>query len=98
MQINTHGESQADFYVEVMNFIKGETHNIMVDTNGEIKADIVKGLIAMNPVLASPENKVILMEKMNKIYHEDHTMKFNLTEQDIATLLTMTPHDDIKPY
>jgi hypothetical protein len=86
-----HGECQSEFYIEMMNNIRGEPHRIKPGTNGMAKSDIAKSLVALNSILASPDYEDVLMEKMNKIYHENYTEKFNLTEQDIATLMMMGP-------
>jgi len=92
-----HGECQAEFYIEMMNNIRDESHHIKPGTNGMAKSDIAKGLVARNPILASPDYEDVLMEKMNKIYHKNYTEKFNLTEQDIATLMMMAPDDEMVP-
>ena len=92
-----HEESEAELYTEIMKYVIGNPHDIKTGTNGMVMANIAKDLIAENPKLTSPDYEAELMEKMNSIYNEDHTVIVTLSEQDIATALMAATHEDDLP-
>jgi hypothetical protein len=94
----SYEEDQAELYIEIMKYIRGESHDITPGTVGMAWANIAKDLIAEDPSLASPDHEAELMEKMNSIYRKDHIVKINLTEQDITSVKMLMTHEDDFPW
>ena len=71
-RLKIHEEYEAEFYIEIMKFIRGETHDIKPGTNGMTRANIAKDLIAENPNLATPDRKAELMQRLQNNYVENN--------------------------
>ena len=93
-QKNFFEEYEANFYIEIMKHVKGEPNNIQPGTNEMSKAKIAKNLIAENPNLASPDLQKELMEMINKIYKDKHTVKVELDKKDIAKARLAVTHEN----
>ena len=65
-QNEMHKEDQAELYIEIMKFVRGESNDITPGTNGEGMANTAKNLIKANPNLASPDKEETLMEMIDQ--------------------------------
>lgn len=86
----------AEFYVELMKYVKGEPNNLKPGTIGMIEANIAKGLIDENPDLASPSKKAELIEAIDRVYQADHAVVVTLDTADIAaSVMFVTDERDL---
>ena len=83
----------AEFYEEVMRYIRGEPHQIASGTNGEQWAENAKALILKNPDLGLPENQTDLLRRAR----EGTGIEVRLSEKDIAAAIMMMTHEDDLP-
>ncbi len=91
-----HEQHQSDFYIEIMKFVTGEPNSIGSGTNGMTMANIAKELIARTPKLASPDCEKELMERVQRIFDEDHCISVRLDDMDLKTVqLAMTDVEDL---
>ena len=89
-----HKEDQANFYLEIMDFVRGRLHGIKPGSVGMTMAEIAKRLIARNPDLATPDHEADLMEAIDRDYLENHTVEIKLTEQGIEAAKIIASHGD----
>ncbi len=87
-------ESEAKFYVKLVKYINGDPKGIGPGTNGMLKAEIAKELVAGNPDLLEPRSKSDLMKLVDKIYSDRHCVTVTLTEEEIATVKLGATHED----
>ena len=88
-QNEVHQESQAEFYIEIMKFIRGEPNDIKLGTVGFYQATIAKNFIAENPNLALPDQETTLMDLIHQGDLGDRVTTDPLTEDEalIADIL-----------
>jgi hypothetical protein len=90
-------EADDRFHAELLKYLRGEPHGIMPGTIGMIWAEIAKKLVAEDPVLLLPDNKERLLREMRVIYDRDHTIKVELSPEDLAMVRTLATHEDDLP-
>ena len=90
-------ESEAEFYLDLVKYVKGDANNIKPGTVGAMMAEIAKELVAENPDLLDPNSKSDLMELVNKVYSEKHCVAVSLTEEDIRMIELAATHEDDLP-
>ena len=90
-------ENQERFYLEIMNYVRGEPTNIPPETIGMIQAGIAKELVEEDPALLRPENKDRLMCKIDSIYQRDHTVTITLDPVNRAFADMIATHEDDLP-
>ena len=66
-------KDEQDFYDEVVKFVRGESHNIRSGTNGMMKAEIAKRLVAESPELLAKDKRPRLIKAVDMIYTRDHS-------------------------
>jgi hypothetical protein len=80
-------KQEADFYANVLKFVRGEPSDITPGTVGEARAKIAKDLIGSNPSLAFPDNLQQLKAAVEAVEHE-HAVAggwvFTLIDEEIA--------------
>ena len=85
---------RKNFYEDVLRYVRGEPNSIQKGTIGELKAEIAKELISKTPALA--EDKDGLLDAVDQIYEERHSVKVTLSEEDIAfAKMCVTLEDDL---
>ena len=81
-QNEMHKEDQAELYIEIMKYIRGESNDIEPRTNGEGMAKIAKTLIKANPDLASPDKEESLMKMIDQEYWGNHATSILSNEDE----------------
>jgi hypothetical protein len=81
-QEKLHKESEEEFYVSVINYVRGQPNNIRPGTIGACEADIAKKLVEEDPTLLEPENKDTLLRTIKSIY-DDRAVRITPTPEDI---------------
>ena len=84
-QAKVFEEHEAQYYEEMMKYMRGEESDIKP---GEQRAEKAKALIAENPELGLPENKTALLRATDEAPGGD----FFLDEQDLAFCEMLTTH------
>ena len=79
-EIEAGRESRAEFYIEIMKFVRGESNDIQPGTVGFDHATIAKKLIAENPDLALPDQETTLMDLIHQGDLGDRVTTYPLTE------------------
>jgi hypothetical protein len=90
-------ESEEEFYVSVINYVRGQPNGISPGTIGACQADIAKKLVEQDPTLLEPENKDTLLRTIKSIYDRDHAVTITLTPEDIALATMLATHEDDLP-
>jgi hypothetical protein len=90
-------ESEEEFYLSVINYVRGQPNDILPGTVGARKADIVKNLVKEDPTLLAAENKDQLLRRMETIYDRDYAVKITLAQEDIDLATTLATHEDDLP-
>jgi len=90
-------EDSAKFYTEVINYLNGESHDMKPGTIGMTKANIAKSLVADDRQLLDHGNQEKLMEMIDKIYNEEHSVKITLSDEDLALAKLAVTHEGDLP-
>ena len=89
-------EHEAELYVDIMKYLRGEPNDLKPGTVGMIVANIAKDLVTENPGLVSPDKKAELMEAIDQVYQADHAVVIKLDDLDIAAAgMAMTHEGDV---
>jgi len=88
---------EEEFYVSVINYVRGQPNDISPGTIGARKADIAKKLVEEDPTLLELENKDRLLSTIKSIYDRDHAVKITLTPEDITLATMLATHEDDLP-
>jgi hypothetical protein len=91
-------EDTESFYLEVLKYVRGESHDIGPTTVGMIWAQIAKEIVEKDPTLLLLENKDKLLSEIDRIYyHGEHTVTVTLSPEDIAAADLSVAHEDDVP-
>ena len=93
-----HEESEAEFYQEIMKYVRGEENNIRAGTNGMNMANIAKALLSENPSLNSPDRSDELMKVIHSEYENKHVTTIKLEDKDIALAKMLLTHEADLPF
>jgi hypothetical protein len=80
---------EADFYANVLKYVRGEPSDITPGTVGEATAKIAKDLIGSNPSLAFPDNLQQLKAAVEAVEHEHAVADgwaLTLSDEEIAKI------------
>ena len=86
-------KEDAEWYEDVMKYLRGEPHDIMPGTLGARWADRAKELIANRPELALPANKAQLLKEAKA----DTGEIIQVSEEGLATARMLATHEDDLP-
>lgn len=90
-------QHEEEFYVSLINYVRGQPNDIRPGSIGALKADIAKKLVEEDPTLLAVENKDQLLRKIEAIYQRDHAVTITLTQEDIALAKMLATHEDDLP-
>jgi len=90
-------EDSAKFYIEITNYLNGESHNLMPGTVGMAKANIAKTLVTDDRQLLDHENREKLLEMVDEIYDKEHAVIITLTDEDQALAKLAVTHEEDLP-
>lgn len=91
-------EDTESFYLEVLKYVRGESHDIGPTTVGMIRPQIAKEIVEKDPTLLLLENKDKLLSEIDRIYyHGEHTVTVTLSPEDIAAADLSVAHEDDVP-
>ncbi len=90
-------ELKEEFYVSVINYVRGHPNDILPGTIGALQANIAKKLVEESPALLAVENKDQLLRQIESVYDRDHAVKIRLTQEDIALVKMLATHEDDLP-
>ena len=92
-QATLAAKHEAEFYEDMMKYVRGEPNDLRPGTIGQKEAEKAKALIANDPDLALPENKTELL----KAASADTGITVTLDENDIAAEEMLVTHEDDLP-
>jgi hypothetical protein len=87
-------EDGARFYKDLMNYVRGDPHDLKPGTLGMRCAERAKELIAANPDLALPDRQAELLEAARQ---DDDFLVVTISDSDIAWCKTLITHEDDLP-
>jgi hypothetical protein len=90
-------ESEENFYIEILKYLRREPNDIQPGTIGMIHAEIAKRVIAESPDLLAENKRPDLIKTVEMIYDRDHAIVVTLTDQDRAFTRMVATHEDDLP-
>ena len=90
-------EDREEFYIDILEYIRGEPNDIRPGTIGMLKAEIAKKLVEKDPALQLPTNKDKLLNEIEAIYDREHAVVITLTPDQVAFAAMSVTHEDDLP-
>jgi hypothetical protein len=90
-------KDEENFYNDVLQFVRGQSHNIRPGTIGMIQAEIAKRLVAESSELLDKGKRPELIKAVKMIYDRDHSVVVTLSQQETEFAKMVATHEDDLP-